>query len=345
MYKYIVVIFLTLAFSQYNYSLEDLNPSSNFYEVNVGPSYFNGSVTLHYFGNFNWGLCTTRFAQLNDLYEDLLLNGYNNIELVGLGKTQHISSLNNWINSNSVSVCTDESPDHTSWVSWGANQRDLFILDKNGNLVLQQNISNGLPNNLSEQIISLIDCDPNLACGAAETCFDDLLYPTTCGPENCDDPIGECDDNDCNPDLICGEMVTCWEDGLLYPTTCGPENCDDSLGTCSDEECTDGQIDNSNPCNPRECFDGQWFEIIIDCAEQMGVPCEGGVYIDPPEDECCSTCVLYGDINQDGILNVIDAVEMVSLVINNNYDSISDINNDNSVNVLDVVLLIDLILN
>ena len=77
----------------------------------------------------------------------------------------------------------------------------------------------------------------------------------------------------------------------------------------------------------------------------MGVPCEGGVYIDPPEDECCSTCVLYGDINQDGILNVIDAVEMVSLVINNSYDSISDINNDNSVNVLDVVLLIDLILN
>tara|TARA_B100002052_G_scaffold59915_1_gene52913 strand:+ start:885 stop:1673 length:789 start_codon:yes stop_codon:yes gene_type:complete len=262
-----------------------------------------------------------------------------------VGKTQHISSLNNWVNSNSVSVCADESPNHTSWVSWGANQRDLFILDKNGNLVLQQNISNGLPNNLSEQIISLIDCDPNLACGAAETCFDDLLYPTTCGPENCDDPIGECDDNDCNPDLICGEMVTCWEDGLLYPTTCGPENCDDSIGTCSDEECTDGQIDNSNPCNPRECFDGQWFEIIIDCAEQMGVPCEGGVYIDPPEDECCSTCVLYGDINQDGILNVIDAVEMVSLVINNSYDSISDINNDNSVNVLDVVLLIDLILN
>ncbi len=53
MYKYIVVIFLSLAFSQYDYNLEDLNPSSNFYEVNVGPSYFSGSVTLHYFGNFN----------------------------------------------------------------------------------------------------------------------------------------------------------------------------------------------------------------------------------------------------------------------------------------------------
>jgi len=163
-----------------------------------------------------------------------------------------------------------------------------------------------LPNNLSEQIISLLDCDS---------------------------------------DLICGEMVTCWEDGLLYPTTCGPENCDDSIGTCDDEECIDGQFDNSNPCNPKECFDGQWFEIIIDCAEQMGVPCEEGLYIAPPEDVCCSSCVQYGDINQDGILNVIDAVEMVSLVINNNFDPLSDINNDNSVNVLDVVLLIDLILN
>ena len=37
---------------------------------------------------------------------------------------------------------------------------------------------------------------------------------------------------DCNPDLICGEMITCWDDGLLYPTTCGPENCDDPIGEC-----------------------------------------------------------------------------------------------------------------
>ena len=35
-------------------------------------------------------------------------------------------------------------------------------------------------------------CDPSLACGAAITCVDGLAYPTTCGPRNCDLPIGPC---------------------------------------------------------------------------------------------------------------------------------------------------------
>jgi hypothetical protein len=106
------------------------------------------------------------------------------------------------------------------------------------------------------------DCDPNLMCGGALTCVDDLLYPTTCGPDNCDDPIGDCED-------------------LL--------------------ECDDGEFNNENPCNPFECFNGQWYEIVIDCAEQMGVPCENGEYINPPEGECCSICVEYNN-DPDAIL-------------------------------------------
>ena len=35
-------------------------------------------------------------------------------------------------------------------------------------------------------------CDPSLACGSAITCVDGLAYPTTCGPRNCDLPIGPC---------------------------------------------------------------------------------------------------------------------------------------------------------
>jgi len=144
------------------------------------------------------------------------------------------------------------------------------------------------------------DCDPNLICGAAITCWDDgLLYPTTCGPENCDEPIGPC--NDCDPNLICGEAITCWDDGLLYPTTCGPDNCDLPIGECEEDECENGEINNENPCNPFECFDGQWYEIVIDCAEEMGVPCENGEYVDPPEGECCSICVEYND-DPDAIL-------------------------------------------
>jgi hypothetical protein len=34
---------------QLNFSLEDLNPSSETFGVNIGPQFFNGKVTLYYF--------------------------------------------------------------------------------------------------------------------------------------------------------------------------------------------------------------------------------------------------------------------------------------------------------
>ena len=37
---------------QYNYSLEDINPSSAYYGSNVGTEFFQGKVTLHYFGHY-----------------------------------------------------------------------------------------------------------------------------------------------------------------------------------------------------------------------------------------------------------------------------------------------------
>ena len=44
---------LSLVFGQYDYSLEDLNPTSNYFGDNVGTSYFPDQVTLHYFGHYN----------------------------------------------------------------------------------------------------------------------------------------------------------------------------------------------------------------------------------------------------------------------------------------------------
>ena len=218
-----------------------------------------------------------------------------------------MSSLGNWTNGNDASVCADQSP-YPTWNEWDASQRDLYVLDHSGNLVLQQNITGGLPNNLESLIIDLIEQIPD----------------------------------DCNPDLGCGQAITCC-DGLLFPTTCCSLNCDESIGECG--ECEDGEIDNSNPCNPMECWGGVWYEIIIECAEQKGIPCEGGVYIHPAEGECCSICVLSGDLNGDGTINVIDIVMAVDLILSNNYDLVGDVNEDGQLNVLDIVMLVDWVLN
>ena len=240
-------------------------------------------------------------------------DGYSNVSLVGIGKLQHISAVSNWTDGSNASVCVDGSENNV-WNGWAASQRDLFVLDHIGNVVLEQNVTVGLPGDLEELIIQLIneipDCDPNLMCGGALTCIDGLLYPTTCGPDNCDDPID----------------------------------------TCSDDECIDGEVDNTNPCNPKECYNGQWYEIIIDCPEGFGIPCEDGVYIQPPEGVCCSTCELYGDVNNDAVINVVDIVLVVSFILGSDIPSdnqyiLSDINVDGSLNVVDIVMLVNLILN
>ena len=99
-----------------------------------------------------------------------------------------------------------------------------------------------------------------------------------------------------------------------------------------------------------ECFDGQWYEIIIDCAEDMGVPCEGGLYIPPDEGECCSECILFGDINYDHSINILDVVLVVNFILENTTPTneelwTSDLNQDTIINIQDIILLINLILN
>ena len=47
------LLLFSSVFSQYDYNLEDLNSTSQFYGEEVGTSYFPGKVSVHYFGHYN----------------------------------------------------------------------------------------------------------------------------------------------------------------------------------------------------------------------------------------------------------------------------------------------------
>tara|TARA_Y100001970_G_scaffold122493_2_gene151837 strand:+ start:9236 stop:10276 length:1041 start_codon:yes stop_codon:yes gene_type:complete len=52
-----------------------------------------------------------------------------------------------------------------------------------------------------------------------------------------------------------------------------------------------------------------------------------------------------GDVNQDGLVNILDIVLTVDLILNNaNYDSNADLNNDQILNVIDIVELVNIII-
>ena len=81
------------------------------------------------------------------------------VKLFGVGKDSHLAYVNNWTNQNN-SIVSAESYPYQAWNDWSASQRTLFILDKNGTVQYQQNISNGISNSvydLVEDLISDID--------------------------------------------------------------------------------------------------------------------------------------------------------------------------------------------
>ena len=52
-----------------------------------------------------------------------------------------------------------------------------------------------------------------------------------------------------------------------------------------------------------------------------------------------------GDINNDGSVNILDVIEVVSLVLNEQYSEVVDMNYDGTINVLDIIEIIYIILN
>ena len=139
----------------YDYSLIDINISSISYGQNIGPDYFEQQVTVHYFGHQNWGTCTARVGQLNELYENLISEGTYDVKIIAIGKGQYIADNLYWTLGHSIPVVVDPSP-NTLWTEWAASQRDLFFLDSNGNYITDFNISEWDYNAIYNQIQALL---------------------------------------------------------------------------------------------------------------------------------------------------------------------------------------------
>ena len=80
--------------------------------------------------------------------------------------------------------------------------------------------------------------------------------------------------------------------------------------------------------------------LIIEDIEYFGIAPDMGAYeyISESQD-------LLGDLNGDGILNVIDIVSLVNVIMNGDeYNPLADLNEDGINNIIDIVILVNLIL-
>lgn len=51
-----------------------------------------------------------------------------------------------------------------------------------------------------------------------------------------------------------------------------------------------------------------------------------------------------GDINEDGLINIMDIIIVINIILNGNYIESADLNNDNIINILDIIILVNTIL-
>ena len=281
------------------------------------------------------------------------------MKIFTIGKSQYESSNDNWTNGNDIPVLIDPSP-YDTWNNWGAEQRDLFFLDVDGNYATDFNITTWNYDNVYNPILDLLPEDNT--CDEIEDAYDDLHYGeyATCEFDNdciavwgaCDVGLGGCHYTVNEDDYLESEVTDlvnewvqndCMEwvcdcssppyadciDGTCMPAYCMSPN---PVG-CFEAGCPDGYecIDDPDYCVPSWCacdgFYGQWF-----CTEDCG----GGT--------CQITQPLTGDVNDDGTTNVIDVVLLVNIILDNEWNISGDINSDGTNNVIDVVMLVNIIL-
>ena len=89
-------------------------------------------------------------------------------------------------------------------------------------------------------------------------------------------------------------------------------------------------------------------DIPYDCniLVQNNQLCEEYHYdcIDGWGEQTTSDCIVIGDINADGTINIIDIVLLANMILGDQYDQIADLNEDLELNILDIVIMVSIIL-
>ena len=129
---------------------------------------------------------------MNELYQDLLNQNINNVKIIAIGKGQYNTDNSNWTEGNSIPIVVDPSP-NTIWTAWGANQRDLFFLDSEGNYHTDFNITTWDYDYIYNEILGLLPSEDINGCTDPEACnYDETANADNDSCEYVVDCAGEC---------------------------------------------------------------------------------------------------------------------------------------------------------
>ena len=104
------------------------------------------------------------------------------------------------------------------------------------------------------------------------------------------------------------------------------------------EDCEDGWVID---CADDDCCPISWIgDGYGDCQDPDNFGCDLSCY-DNDGGDCPAQ---EGDINDDGIVDVLDIIIAVEAILNYEYDISIDINEDDIINIADIILFINIVL-
>ena len=311
-----IVIVTSLAFSQYEYSLEDVNPNSSTFGTNVWYPEFSDYITLHYFGTQGWQGWTSIFWQLSDFQELLHAEGYEKVIIIGIGKDFLQDSFGESFYENSIlPLVLDTSPDYINFEISGqfdATWKEIFILNADGSLLDRILMDFDSIEPYEDQMYEII------VDNYSSTSEENVDYSTQIQPifnsrcNSCHGSAGGLNLTSYNNVMNGGNsgdviMPYDYTNSLLW------QYVNKGYMPPSATDLTQTQID----------LIAQWIDE--------------GALPEPYEP-------LSGDINGDGTVNILDIVLLTNMILADEFQEYADINSDGNLNVLDIVQLVNIIL-
>lgn len=129
-----------------DFSLPDVNTTSPTHQTDVSPRDFNGNVSVFYFGLATCSYCRSQFELLDSLQQDLDINhGDLGVEIIGINLAGREDG-NQLMTSNVdlpwlQDVDLDNDGNSDTWQEWGAQLRDVVIVDEQNQFVESINLT------------------------------------------------------------------------------------------------------------------------------------------------------------------------------------------------------------
>ena len=134
----LIFSFISYIFCNYQYSLEDYNPTSSTYGNNVWEPEYLDYITMHYFATQGWAGWTATFGQLSNFQDELRNDdGYENIVIIAVGQTNLNTFNDNFCGDSNLPLVMDSYPSlpiREQFTPYGEHHY-FVILDYDGNYI------------------------------------------------------------------------------------------------------------------------------------------------------------------------------------------------------------------